>query len=410
MGPMTLFDKSFLEMLSVDEASIFDMLYMTIISPVFITEAIADLSKVPPGSRTVEKIVSDLASKSPSFHSYPNVEYTRLCLGELFGHSVDMRGVTARGGGRIVRKDNKLALIYDESDEAKAFNRWQNGEFLELEREFASSWREQMKSADHRLLSDVVRNVLSISEKPKTYADAYRIARQIIEGEATGALLRVTTVLLGISSDVHNAIHERWVSRGKPNIAAFAPYTAYCLLVELFFHICIDKCLISPDRPSNRVDMSYLFYLPFCELFVSNDKLHRTTAPLFLRGEQQFVFGGELKGDLTRLNTRYSKLSKDEKTTDLFRIAAYPPEDNSYLTTRLWKEFGRSTKREATKPLASPGVDTKILAELRNMKNGAPVSPKEAATIDQNAVDNVMIERRVSRRMGKWKILPDHIK
>lgn len=301
-------------------------------------------------------------------------------------------------------------MIYDESDEAKAFIRWQNGEFLELEREFASSWREQMKSADHRLLSDVVRNALNISEKPKTHADAYRIARQIVEGETTGALLRVTTVLLGFSSDVHNAIHERWISRGKPNIAAFAPYTAYCLLVELFFHICIDKCLISPDRPSNRVDMSYLYYLPFCELFVSNDKLHRTTAPLFLGRAQQFVFGGELKGDLTRLDARYDKLSADEKATGLFRIAAYPPEDNSYLTTRLWTEFGRSTKEEATKPPASPAAHTKILAELGNMKSGALVSPEEAAMIDQNALDNVMIERRVPRRMGKWKILPDHIK
>ncbi|MGO7753635.1 hypothetical protein ACC708_25445 [Rhizobium ruizarguesonis] len=64
----------------------------------------------------------------------------------------------------------------------------------------------------------------------------------------------------------------------------------------------------------------------------------------------------------------------------------------------------------AATPLTSPDADTKILAELRNMKNGAPVSPEDEAMFDQNAVDNVMIERRVPRRMGKWKILPDYIK
>lgn len=410
MGPMTLFDKSFLEMLSVDEAAIFDMLYMTNICPVFMTEAIADLSKVPPGTRTVEKIVSDLANKSPSIHSYPNVEYTRLCLGELFGHPVDMRGVPARGGGRIVRKDDKLALIYDESDEAKAFNRWQKGEFFELEREFASVWRERMESADHRVLADLVRNVLTISERPKTHADAYRMARQIIEGETTGALLRVATALLGFESDVHRDIHDRWVGGGKPHITAFAPYTAYCLLVELFFHICIDKLLISPDRPSNRVDMSYLFYLPFCELFVSNDRLHRATAPLFLQAGQQFLFGGELKGDLTRLDKRYAMLPEEERAAGLFYIAAYPPDDDSFLTTRLWKEFGRRMTRRTTEPKVSSEVERKIVAELRAMEQAATVDRAEAESIDQNAMDNVIIERKVPRRMGKWKILPDHIK
>lgn len=408
MGPITLFDKSFLEMLSVDEAAIFDMLDMGNVSPVFMVEAIADLSKVPPGSRTVEKIVSDLANKSPSLHSYPNVEYSRLCLGELFGQRVEMRGVPARGGGRIVRKDEKLVLIYDESEEAKSFNRWQDGEFLELERQFARTWRMQMESVDHRVLADLVRSALNINERPKTYADAYRIADEIVQGRTTSALLRVATTLLGTVSEVHRDINERWDKNGRPHITAFAPFTAYCLLVELFFHICIDKELISPDRPSNRVDISYLFYLPFCELFVSNDRIHRATAPLFLRGGQQFVFGGELKGDLTRLDKRYNSLSEDEKAAGLFYIARYPPEDDLFLTTRLWKAFGRRT--EPAEQTISPDFRAKLLVEMKGMENGEPISPVEAADIDQNAMDNVMIQRRVPRHMGKWKILPDHIR
>lgn len=102
MGPITLFDKSFLEMLSIDQAALFDSLYSANICPVFLTEALADLSKTPPGNRTVEKIVSDLAMKSPPMHCYPNAEHTSLCLAELFGHSIEMRGVPAMTSGKLV--------------------------------------------------------------------------------------------------------------------------------------------------------------------------------------------------------------------------------------------------------------------------------------------------------------------
>jgi len=35
MGPIVLFDKSFVEMLNVDEAALFDFLYLTNICPMF---------------------------------------------------------------------------------------------------------------------------------------------------------------------------------------------------------------------------------------------------------------------------------------------------------------------------------------------------------------------------------------
>ena len=49
MGPITLFDKSFVEMLNIDEATIFDSLYSSVICPILYTEVLADLSKESPG-------------------------------------------------------------------------------------------------------------------------------------------------------------------------------------------------------------------------------------------------------------------------------------------------------------------------------------------------------------------------
>jgi hypothetical protein len=59
MGPIVLFDKSFVEMLNIDEAAVFDTLYSSVICPIFYTEVLADLSKQPSGQRTAERTVAD---------------------------------------------------------------------------------------------------------------------------------------------------------------------------------------------------------------------------------------------------------------------------------------------------------------------------------------------------------------
>ena len=46
------------------------------------------------------------------------------------------------------------------------------------------------------------------------------------------------------------------------------------------------------------MDVCYLFYLPFCQFFVSNDWVHKQSAPFFLRADQSFVAGGDLKAAL----------------------------------------------------------------------------------------------------------------
>ena len=66
MGPIVVFDKSFLQMLNLDEAMIFEALYSGMICPIFYTEVLADLAKSLAGERTVEHLVADLAKKTPS--------------------------------------------------------------------------------------------------------------------------------------------------------------------------------------------------------------------------------------------------------------------------------------------------------------------------------------------------------
>ena len=52
MGPTALFDKSFLQSLSVDEAVVFDHFFIAVICPTFYVETLADLEKAARPGRT----------------------------------------------------------------------------------------------------------------------------------------------------------------------------------------------------------------------------------------------------------------------------------------------------------------------------------------------------------------------
>jgi hypothetical protein len=63
MGPIALFDKSFLQSLTVDESVWFDHFFLAVVSPFFYVETLADLGKSLGGGRTPEDEVRIIAEK-----------------------------------------------------------------------------------------------------------------------------------------------------------------------------------------------------------------------------------------------------------------------------------------------------------------------------------------------------------
>jgi hypothetical protein len=175
----------------------------------------------------------------------------------------------------------------------------------------------------------------------------------------------------------------------------------------VFFNVAIGKKLISPDRASNRIDMAYLFYLPFSMIFISNDKLHQRAAPLFMTDKQIFVLGDDLKKDLAFLNNRYSALPEEEKSEGLFRIASYPPNDDTCLTTRIWKQLGMNIQRQTTARSSEPPA-TEILASVKQMREAAKGLDGAAQFSESELEDpnHIVIERMAPLRRGKWRFMP----
>ncbi len=188
-----------------------------------------------------------------------------------------------------------------------------------------------------------------------------------------------------------------------PPLAEFAPYAAYVLTVDLFFFLAVNSKLISKERVSNRVDISYLKYLPFCHVFTSGDKLHQRCAPLFLREDQQFLWGPDLKQELQKIDAHFSQLPEEEKEKGLFAIATYPPEDEAFLITRLWDVYLPRWRSNLQKKInLTPEEETRLIKQLREMHDAEPLSGTEQYGPGFKNPDSISLDRKISHRRGKW--------
>ena len=97
--------------------------------------SLADLEKHVEG-RTPEREVSIIADKVPEMSGGPCAYHIELGASSLLGANIPMDGRIPTPRGRSVRLDGKAGFVHDVSSEAEAFTRWQNREFVHVERQF----------------------------------------------------------------------------------------------------------------------------------------------------------------------------------------------------------------------------------------------------------------------------------
>jgi len=402
---MTIFDKSFVHGITADEAAVFDMHFMSNMTPLFFVEVLADLEKG--NLKTDEErvaLVRTLAAKTPSFRSYPNILHAELVLHELLGDPVEIRGVPVVGGGRRVQSPDGLGTVFEESPEMRATNRWKDGEFGPQEYAAARSWREMLKHAPAAFASFVGDNPERMSFRD--LAAVKRTADRILNRDGSRRrTLRAMLSALNIPAHLHERIFARWKAAGGPRMSEFAPYATHVLTVDLFRVMAMASGHIDPDKTSNYADMAYLYYLPFCELFISSDKLHRRCAPLFLTGNQQFVWGHDLRPELARLAERYLQ-DPDLDELGLIGVADKDTvKDDPYFSALYQK-----ARPGGTPPSAGPKLSPEAEKELIERLKAAAESPPPQADADLSAEDQTTtFIRKVPMRRGRFPMMPKSV-
>ena len=410
VGPILIFDKSTLESLSVDEAVWLDAHYLVNITPLFFVETLADLEKEIRKRRSPEQVVGNLAEKTPS-GGHPNVHHVSICVGELLGHPVEMRGVPVVGGGECVVLGDRRGMVFKQPPEIVALQRWEEGRFLEVERDYARAWRRALSGVDLAALYRKGKAIIERQGRPRDLAESKAMAVAMLNRDGRRYVgLKEALDTLRMPEELRRVVVARWKAEGGPPLQKFAPYTAHVLTVDLFFCLGLGADLISRERPSNKIDIAYLYYLPFCMVFTSSDNLHARTVPLFLTGDQVFIRGPELKADLAKLDAHYSALPDGVKARGVVSFASYPPTEGDFLVSRLWDkhmapEWKRNARRERKPP--EPEAERKLVRDIARMADAPRVLDR--APLDLDEADYVVFERRVPLFKGKWRLLPPEV-
>lgn len=406
MGPTTLFDKSFIQGLSVDESVWFDRFFLPVVCPMFFAETMSGLAKPPQGRVSPEEQIRRIADKFPDFSSMPCVAHITAAIGNLLGHPVPMNGQIPIVGGRRAKTDDLSGFVVDPTPESGAFGRWQNGEFLELERDFAGAWRSTMTGLDVDGVKTMIQRAGIDASSCKSFTDC-RSAGLALTSDLSprGNPLELAMLFIGAEGDVRDQILTRHKSLGEPRLAAFAPYAAYVLEVEVFFQVAVAAGLIGSTNPSNRLDIMYLFYLPFCMLFVSSDDLHRRAAVVFTREDQQFVWGPDLKAGLAQLNEHYLGMPEEDRAQGVLALAPHPPLDDSFFVTRIWDGMMPGWRERMTRPARrGDGPTAEQIMEMAKAFDASASDGRAAGGPDDAAV----VTRKVRAEKGSWVQIPKH--
>ena len=405
-----IFDKSALQSFSLDESVWLENFFLTNITPLFFVESLADLEKEMGEGKTPEDVVGALASKTPVNGSFSNVHHSLMFESDLIGSPIamEMRAIINRGTTKQT-PTGEISVFYKQSPEEAAFQRWTEQKFLEVEREVAKKWRAALSNLNFDSLIGMVKNIVpaethfSDMEAVKSFVDEF------VKGKDK-ALLDLTFIVLGIKKDKLKKITARWEKEGNPPLNIFAPYVSYALSVDLFLYLCMDKSFISKERSSNKIDFSYLYYLPFCRVFVSNDNLHARTVPFFLKEGQKFIAGTDLKAGLKELDDYYSKLPKDVKEKGVMSFASYLPRDASTFLGQLFNELGWSWQKDAEEKDKRTDLppDEELLKRFKDIEDNSQIIGDQKSVTSDNA-DSVFFQRFSKVKRGKWHILPKGI-
>jgi hypothetical protein len=418
LGPTIIFDKSLLQSLSEDESIWLDAFYHSIITPLFYIETLADLNKSTK-SKTAEEIVTIISNKVPEMGSSPITHHRELVIGNLLGNKFDKTRRPILSGGKIYTINNKIGVVYDEHPEIIIFQRWQKREFYQIEKEIASLWRKSLAEFDYDYYLNLIKKIMgSDFRKPTSIEDSFDLASKIVNGQGHRyKTLNLLKDLVNIEDQTFKDILHIWNKEGMVSLGRFAPYASFVLKIDLFFILCTSSGLISRERKSNRADIAYLYYLPFANIFTSSDKLHKRIVHLFLDSDQRFIYGPDLKDDLSKLDDYFfESKSHEEKSAGVYSFAWYPPDNDMFLTTKMWDNLKPKWRlREDKENKNAHPQNKKIPSGLKeHIKNAfKEVKAQQGQKIPQgfNSEDanDLIIKRQVRGRRGRWQLFSDDI-
>jgi len=326
MGLNLLLDKSSLQSLGTLEFDELRRYYTQVVSPVLLIEILGDLKKND--SEKQRTLVRAFARKIVPAMSIALPHYMNLIAAEMAGGRFQMDGrPMLLGGQRVLAESGEEGHVSEETVEEKAIHRWQVGEFQKAEEILSTRWREATKALDLQSAQNALSRQYRRNLKLGSIEELGEFVEDLIAASEPATLLQW---FLANDPELANAERIRELRIGELEFQL--PYTAHCIKAALVFHFGLAFNLVTP-RPTNRVDLEYFFYLPFCHAFSSGDGFHVDLFPILKLDFHEFVSATELKADLEELSS-VALVDPDGKTETVG-----PPDSDKSFTSTIWKRL-----------------------------------------------------------------------
>jgi len=297
------FDKSFIEMLNLDELFELTVFFDLVSTPILRKEILADLQKKSTDERNALFVMKSLCSKMSRSGIEP-MEYRSAALYELdTGKAIPMHGAMLIDATAPYVRIGKDGGVHIDGRELQwDWRRWAEGIFTEEELKLAADHRRTVDDYDPDALCKQWR-----SNGAKWFGDCKTI-KQItakIDNLIEDAALPAQELILNLTSGwfcATDAFKQRLLnllrSGRMGRVRDYAPFAISVVRLSLVYQFSLVRGIIGPRR-SDICDLEYLYYAPFCRFFVSGDRLHRALW-VATTTKAMFCNGAEVKADLKR--------------------------------------------------------------------------------------------------------------
>jgi len=336
IGPTIILDKSAFQSFSEIELVSFRRYFSQVLTPILVSELLGDLTKHSKKGKKPEEKVVELANKFGGSGPPVTMNYMNACAANLLGYKITMDGRPIIDYAKEVRApDGSRGAFIDLHPFNDALLRWQQGNFTDFDKLISELWRQTKTNLSVIAFKEELNTRYIIVPRANSVEEINTIAEDLLNKLGLQeVLLDWIMGQLLLSSELSGQIKLRWELSNTP-IYHFAPYVYHCLRVMLCLHIAIRSNLIKWDS-GHIFDLQYLYYLPFCMAFCSNDKIHQILAPLLIRENQSFVAGFELKTDLKCISELWNSFSESQRKKYSSTLGFYPFPRQDSIVFKLW--------------------------------------------------------------------------
>jgi len=333
-GISIILDKSAFQSFSEEDMNCLCRYYRLNITPILVMEILGDLKKDTEENDLNKKEVALFSNKLSTLNTSVNSHFSILMSAEMAGMKIPFLYPVIDTGETVQTQDGKKGILVNPSSERNSLERWKEGNFKKIEELYSKFWREETLNPKtiHNLKDNLRKRNPQLNKLKDPDNIIVLIKSAFANPELSADILK--SAIEEFKLPYPGQIFYRWETSKQDNLFVFAPYTMFCLMSKLFFNICLQNNIIG-TRATNLIDLEYIYYLPFCRVFVSNDSLHKKLVPHLLRVDQEFVLGEDLKNDFKRIEEiKLTLLGKD-----LQRTHSEPPRNEELLSYKIWKKM-----------------------------------------------------------------------